>query len=68
LLALRVPQAVADQRRRRLRLEARRKGRTVAIVLARIRWHIELLVKVWNGHGRITESRSMKPWRIMCEV
>lgn len=94
LLAVRVPQEVADQRRRRLRVEARRKGRTVsaerlalaawtilvtnapatrltgaeAVVLARIRWQIELLFKLWKSHGRIDESRSTKPWRILCEV
>lgn len=94
LLAVRVPQAVADQRRRRLRAEARRKGRALsagrlalaawtilvtnvpttmlsvadAIVLARIRWQIELLFKLWKSHGRIDESRSTKPWRMLCEV
>ncbi len=94
LLAVRVPQQVADQRRRRIRAEARRKGRSVskqrlalcawtmlvtnvpaerlsleeALVLARARWQIELLFKLWKGHGRIDESRSAKPWRVLCEV
>jgi hypothetical protein len=94
LLAVRVPQEVADQRRRRLRAEARRKGRAVsaarlalaawtllvtnvpaevlslreALVLARTRWQIELLFKLWKSHGRVDKSRSTKPWRVLCEV
>jgi len=39
-----------------------------AWVLARVRWQIELLFKLWKDHGRIDESRSAKPWRILCEV
>lgn len=39
-----------------------------ALVLARTRWHIELLFKLWKSHGRVDESRSGKPWRILCEV
>jgi Transposase DDE domain len=39
-----------------------------ALVLARVRWQIALLVKLWKSHGRIDESRSTKPWRILCEV
>jgi len=94
MLALRVPQEVADERRRRLNLEARRKGQTVsktrlaladwtiyvtnapsellslpeALTLARVRWQIELLFKLWKQHGHVDESRSAKPWRILCEV
>ena len=94
LLAVRVPQAVADERRRRLRATARKKGRMVsarrlalaawtmlvtnvpsdrltvgeALVLGRARWQIELLFKLWKSHGRVDESRSLKPWRILCEV
>lgn len=94
LLAVRVPQAVADERRRRLRAVARQKGRMVsarrlalaawtmlvtnvpadrltvreALVLGRARWQIELLFKLWKSHGRVDESRSLNPWRILCEV
>jgi hypothetical protein len=94
LLAVRVPQAVTDARRRRLWAVARKKGRMVsarrlalaawtmlvtnvpsarltvreALVLGRARWQIELLFKLWKSHGRVDESRSLKPWRILCEV
>jgi len=94
LLAVRVPQEVADQRRRKLRAAAREKGQAVserrlalagwtilitnaspeelsvaeAVVVARARWQIELLFKLWKSHGRIDESRSAKPWRVLCDV
>jgi hypothetical protein len=94
LLAVRVSQEVADQRRRRLRAAARDRGRAPsaarlawcdwtllvtnappalltlreALVLARARWQIELLFKLWKSHGHIDESRSGKPWRVLCEV
>ncbi|HET8626163.1 MAG TPA: transposase, partial [Thermomicrobiales bacterium] len=94
LLAVRVPQEVADQRRRRLRATARDKGRAVsaarlalcawtvlvtnvpaarlavreALVLARARWQIELLFRLWKSHQRVDEWRSANPWRILTEV
>jgi Transposase DDE domain len=92
LVAVRVPPAVATQRRQRMRKRARGKridpGRwalaewtvyatniptsllTLAevLVIARCRWQIELLFKLWKQEGRIDESRSNKPWRILCEV
>jgi len=94
LLAVRVPQEVADQRRRKLQNEARDKGRQVSarrlalagwimfitnapvelvslaagLVLGRVRWQIELLFKLWKSHGHIDESRSTKPWRVVCDV
>jgi Transposase DDE domain len=39
-----------------------------AWVLARCRWQIELLFKLWKSEGHIDESRSGKPWRILCEI
>ena len=29
---------------------------------------MELLFKLWKSHGRVDESRSAKPWRVLCEV
>ncbi len=37
-------------------------------VLMRIRWQIELLFKLWKDEGRLDESRSRKPWRVLCEI
>ena len=94
LLAVTVPQEVADRRRQRLHEQARRKGQAVSekrlrladwtilvtnapqdllsldesLVLARARWQIELLFKLWKSHGGIARSRSAKPWRILCEL
>lgn len=94
LLAVRVSRAVAQQRRRQLRAEARRRGQPVsrerlalaewsvyvtnvpetqlsvdeAWVLARVRWQIELLFKLWKSHGQVDAWRSRNPWRILCEV
>lgn len=94
LVAVRVPQDVAETRRRRLRAAARDKGRQVSatrlalaawtifvthvpverlrlregVVLGRMRWQIELRFKLWQSHGRVDESRSTNPWRILCEV
>lgn len=39
-----------------------------ATVLARARWQIELLFKLWKQHGHIDETRSADPWRLLCEV
>jgi hypothetical protein len=31
-----------------------------------MRWQIELLFKLWKRHGCVDESRSTKPWRMLC--
>ncbi len=93
LVAVRTPQTVAQQRRRRLRQEAKRRGYTPsktslrlagwlllvtnlppdrlsldeALVLARVRWQIELLFKLWKSQGRLDQSRSHQPYRILAE-
>jgi hypothetical protein len=94
LLAVRVPPEVGAARRRKLRAEAQRRGKTAsdarlaradwtilvtnvppamlateeALVLARARWQIELLFKLWKSHGHLADSRSQKPWRRVCEI
>lgn len=39
-----------------------------ALVLARVRWQIELVFKLWKQHGHVDEWRSAQPERILCEV
>jgi hypothetical protein len=39
-----------------------------AAVLARARWQIELLFKLWKQHGKLEESRGRAPWRVLCEA
>jgi hypothetical protein len=39
-----------------------------AWIMARCRWQIELLFKLWKSEGHVDESRSEKPWRILCEI
>jgi hypothetical protein len=39
-----------------------------ALVLARARWRIELLFKLWKNEGRIDEWRTADPDRVLCEV
>jgi Transposase DDE domain len=94
LLAVRVPPAVAAERRRLLRADAQREGTPLsrvrlaladwtilvtnvpadrltvqeALVLARARWQIELLFKLWKDFGHLDRWRSGKPWRILAEV
>jgi hypothetical protein len=94
LLAVRVPQDVAEARPRRWPKAARDTGRQVratrlaraawtifvthvpperltrreALVRGRMRWQSALLCTWWKRHGRVDESRSPNPWRILCEV
>ncbi len=95
VLAVRVTQEVADQRRARLHAAAKRKGQAVsarrlasadwnvyvtnipaellsveeAVVLASVRWQIELLFHRWKSQGRIDEwTASTNKWRMMREV
>ena len=43
-------------------------SREEALILARARWQIELLFKLWKQRGGIDRWRSANPWRILCEV
>lgn len=43
-------------------------GISDALVLARARWQIELLFKLWKDAGHLDTWRSADPWRILCEV
>ncbi len=37
-------------------------------VVTAVRWQIELLFKLWKGHGQLAVSRSAQPWRRLCEI
>lgn len=39
-----------------------------ALLLARLRWQIELLFKLWKSKGQIATWRTRNPWRILCEL
>jgi hypothetical protein len=39
-----------------------------ALVLGRCRWQIELLFDRWKTHSKVGQSRSAKPWHILCEL
>lgn len=95
LLAVRVPPAIAEERRSKERAAARREGRvphaavlalcgwTVlltslapaelsvreALVLARARWQVELVFKLWKSAGNAVDAwRSADPWQVLCTV
>jgi hypothetical protein len=94
LVCQRLPSATAQERRRKLRCEAKRRGQTVsaarltladwnlyltnaplallntreALVVATVRWQIELLYKLWKSESHLNHSRSSIPHKILCEV
>lgn len=94
LVGARVRQEVADQRRRALKEDARKRGRALSqarlalvdwtllitnakdellqarevFVLARLRWQVELIFKLWKQHIQLDDWRSAAPWRILVEV
>jgi hypothetical protein len=94
LLAVRLPQAEAEQRRARVRQEAKKRGRPVsqkkldlcewnivvsnapaeliglkeAWVIRRVRWQIELVFKVFKSEGKIDQTRSQNPHRVLGEL
>jgi Transposase DDE domain len=39
-----------------------------AIILARLRWQIELVFKLWKSHGGIDEWSSTRPYKALCAV
>jgi hypothetical protein len=38
-----------------------------ALVILRAKWQIELLFKLWKHYGHAEDSRSKKPWHILCD-
>lgn len=43
-------------------------GLREACVLARLRWQVELLFKLWKSGGRLDESAAVKPYRVLSEL
>jgi hypothetical protein len=94
MIAIRVPEEVAEVRRKRLLENAKKRGKSVTaerlalcawtllltnippamasaadlVVLARCRWQIELLFKLWKSGAGLDKCRSDKPYRVLCEV
>jgi hypothetical protein len=38
------------------------------LVILRLRWQIERLLRLWKEQGHLDEWRSQNPWRILCEL
>lgn len=38
------------------------------LVVARVRWHVEVLFNLWKGEGQLAHSRRTQPWPVLCEV
>ena len=41
---------------------------TEACVLARLRWQVEWLFRLWKSSGRLDHSAADKPYRVLCEL
>jgi len=39
-----------------------------AWVLARVRWQVEILFRVWKSRFRVDECRNRHVWRALCEL
>jgi Transposase DDE domain len=39
-----------------------------ACVLARVRWQVEWLFRLWKSQGGLDESAGAKPYRVLCEL
>lgn len=49
-------------------LPVSRLSTTEVFDVARLRWQIELLFKLWKSELKLDEWRSENPWRILCEI
>jgi hypothetical protein len=90
----RLPQTMAEERRRKAKAKARNKGRTYSkrflalldwsflitnvpghrlsfdqvFALYRVRWHIELLFKLWKSQAKLAVVGQMRLERILCQL